>query len=266
MKNTKIKILLVVLALSFTYLNGCESNDNPQNPIFNPPSVGKKVLFEFFTNSGCIPCIPAHAYLDQINSLGGVTTNDTNIIILSFHTTNPYNQDSLYRANVTQNNARISYYEIFFNPQGRINGAESGQFSTSEWTAKFNSELSQPVSLSIGIDKTFDPVADTGTISAYLLPLSALAATDNVLHVIISESNIQYITAPNGIKEFDDVMRYMVTGSDGQAVTLAQGQTTTVNVPFTIENTWNPDECYITIFVQSVSTKQVYGVERIKVK
>jgi hypothetical protein len=266
MKNIKNIILFAVLALSFTFLNGCESNDNPQNPVFNPPSVGKKVLFEFFTNSGCYPCIPAHTYLDQIKGLGGVTSNDTNIIILSFHTTNPYSQDSLYRANVSQNNARISYYDIFFNPQGRVDGAESGQFSASAWTDKFNTELSQAVYLNIGLDKTYDPETKTGTVSAYILPASALSTTDNVIHFVISESNISYITAPNGIDKFDDVMRYMVTGSDGEPVSLANGQTTTVTKSFIIDNTWNPDECYITVFVQSTSTKQVYGVERIKVQ
>lgn len=266
MKKTITKILLVVFAVSFIYINGCESNDNPQSPVFNPPSVGKKVLFEFFTNSGCNPCVPAHNYLDQIKGLSGITSNDTNIIILSIHTTNPYPMDSLYRANVAHNNARINYYQIFFNPQGRIDGAESGQFSNSEWTTKFNTELSQPVILNVGLDRTYDPEQRTGTVSAYILPNSAITTTDNVVHFIISESNIQYITAPNGIHKFDDVMRFMVTGTDGEPISLAQGQTTTVTKPFTIDGTWNSDECYMTVFVQSTSTKQVYGVERIKIQ
>lgn len=266
MKNLKIIILFVIFASSIAFLNGCESNDSGQNPIFNPPNEGKKVLFEFFTNSGCTPCVEAHAFLDQIKALSGVTTNDTNVIILSFHTYIPYSPDSLYRANVPQNNARMVYYGITSNPRGAINGVASGDYSYEEWKAKISTELSQPVFMNVGIEKTFDPAADTGTISAYLLPSSAISTTDNVVHIVISESNIMYITAPNGIDKFDDVMRYMVTGSDGQPVSLAQGQTTTVTKPFTIENTWNQDECYITVYVQSISTKQVYGVERIKVK
>jgi hypothetical protein len=265
MRNFKI-ILFAALAAVVIGLGGCESNDNPTKPIYNPSNPEKKVLLEFFTNAGCIPCIAAHNYLDGITALSGVTINDTNVIIISFHAKYPYNQDSIYRANIEQNDGRSTYYGVLFTPQGRLNGTSTGQFSASDWTAQFNAELQTDVIIDIGIERTFDPNTGSGTVTAFVHPLTTTGTTDNVIHFIITENNVPYVTAPNGITHPDDVMRFMITGTNGEAVSLTTGQTTEVTKSFTLNNSWNQDECYITAYVQSTSTGEVFGVNRIKVK
>src|SRR5438876_1645073 len=97
----KIKYLIIIFSLSASIIYfGCESNDALPTTTNPPPRIdtAKKVLVEFFTNKGCIPCASAHHYLDEITALSGVTYNDTNVIIISTHTQYPSNGDSLYRA------------------------------------------------------------------------------------------------------------------------------------------------------------------------
>jgi hypothetical protein len=57
----------------------------------------------------------------------------------------------------------------------------------------------------------------------------------------------------------------MVTDSTGAGINLTAGSTTSYSINYGIKNTWKTDDCFIIIFVQSTSTKKVYGVERIKV-
>jgi hypothetical protein len=229
--------------------------------------VNKKVLVEFFTNAGCIPCIAAHNYLDQITGVTGATLNDTSVIIISFHTRYPSITDSLYRANIVQNDARSEYYSIGFTPQGRLDGVNMGQFSSSTWSSAINQEFKTTKYLNLLLENTFNQGNDSGQVKAAIHTVSALPSSqDNVVHVVITESNVPYITSPNGIKYPDDVMRYMITGENGEPISLTQGQTVVVNKSYGLRSNWNKDECYLTVFVQNSVSKQVFGVERIKVK
>jgi hypothetical protein len=246
---------------------GCESNDQLQPITPNPPvndTDSKKVLLEFFTNAGCNPCIAAHHYLDGITALSGVTINDTNVIIISWHTRYPYIFDSLYQANIPHNQGRSDYYGINFTPQGRLDGVTTGQFSASAWTGLLNAELQTTNFIDIDLTNTYNSGNNSGNVSAEVTLLNSIPTTDNVIHFIITESNVPYPTAPNGITNPDDVMRTMITGLNGQAITVGQG-TTTVDKTYSLNSNWNRDECYLTVFIQSTSTKQIFGVERVKV-
>jgi thiol-disulfide isomerase/thioredoxin len=261
-----LKILLLIPIVIILFLSSCQTNDNVINIRFSSPPVKKKVLVEFFTNSGCTPCVAAHGYFDRITGLTGVTSNDTNVILLSFHTKYPYILDSLYQANLIQNEARSVYYGIQYTPQCRLDGLNMGQFSESEWTAQINQELAAVNYSFITLLKNYNPNDRTGSVAVTVDVYEPVPTSDNVIHIIITESNIYYPSAPNGIDYFDDVMRTMITGDNGESINLINGQQVTVNKNFTINGNWNDNECYITVFLQSTSTKAVYGVERIKVR
>ena len=264
MKNIKY-ILILAAVLTFW---GCESNDQLVD-IYTPPpvpldTVQKKILVEFFTNAGCTPCIAAHHYLDGITALSGVTVNDTNVIILSYHTKYPYLGDIIYLANIPQNQGRSDYYGINFTPQGRLEGINMNQFSSSGWTAQMNAELNAPIFLDISLSNTYNQATDSGSVTVNISLVNAFPSTDNVLHIIITENNIPYPNAPNGITSPDDVMRNMITGLSGEPITI--GQTNSVTKPYVISPAWNEDECFVMAFVQNPTTREVFGVERVKVK
>jgi hypothetical protein len=259
MKFLKVFLIVVVSVL----IHGCESNDTTTNSVYIPEPVNKKVLVEFFTNAGCNPCVAAHGYLDEINLNAGVTINDTSVIILSYHTKYPYIFDSLYRANIPQNQGRSDYYGVNTTPQGRLNGVNMSQYSSSNWSAQINAEFKTTKYLDVTLSNTYDEALDTGTVTANINLINALPSSNNVIHMVIIENNISYVTAPNGITSPDDVMRNMITGKDGEAVTI--GQTNSISKGYSLNNNWDPLECFIIVFIQNPDTKQVFGVERIKV-
>jgi|SRR4030095_2250294 len=263
MKYLKYLTFFITAAIIIIY-SGCESNDTATNSVYIPQAVNKKVLVEFFTNSGCLPCIAAHHYFDQITSNSGATINDTSVVIISFHAKYPYIYDSLYRANTVQNDARANYYGVVATPYGSLDGVNMNQFSASNWSSQMNAEMNSTKYLNISLSNNYNTSTDSGTVTANISLVSALPSTDNVIHIIITENNISYITAPNGIKNPSDVMRYMITGSNGESVNV--GQNTTVTKNYGINSRWREGECYLTAFVQSTSTKQIFGVERIKVQ
>lgn len=253
-------IVLVFIALFFI---SCESNDNAVNSVYIPRPVNKKVLVEFFTNAGCNPCIVAHNYLDQIYYNSGVTINDTSVIVISYHTKYPYILDSLYRANIPHNQGRCDYYGVNFTPQARLNGVTMGQFSSSNWTAQINSEFNTVKYLNFSLTNNYDEQSSSGTVTAIISLANPLPASNNVIHFVIIENNVNYVTAPNGITKPNDVMRTLITGVDGEPISI--GQSNSVSKNYSINPNWNPDECYIIVFIQNPDSKQVFGVEKIKV-
>ncbi len=259
MKNLKFILIIVAAVL----IHGCESNDTTTGSVYIPQPVNKKVLVEFFTNAGCNPCVAAHGYLDEINLNAGATINDTSVIILSYHTKYPYILDSLYRANIPQNQGRSDYYVVTNTPQARLDGVNIGQYSSANWSAQINAEFKTTNYLNISLSNTYDEGLDTGTVTANLSLVNALPSSNNVIHMVIIENNISYITAPNGITSPDDVMRTMITGLNGEAVII--GQSNSISKGYSLNSNWDPQECYIIVFVQNPDTKQVFGVERIKI-
>lgn len=259
MRYFKFILLLVAAVL----IHGCESNDTSTGSVYIPQPVNKKVLVEFFTNAGCNPCVAAHGYLDQINLNAGATINDTSVIIISYHTKYPYILDSLYRANISQNQGRSDYYGINNTPQARLDGISMGQYSSSTWSAQINAEFKTTHYLDINLENTFDPGTDSGSVTANISLVNALPSSNNVIHMVIIENNVSYVTAPNGITSPDDVMRNMITGGSGEAVTI--GSNTTVTKSYVLNSRWVPEECYVVVFIQNPDTKEVFGVEKIKI-
>lgn len=267
MLNKKI-FIYIALVLGIIFYS-CESNDALKPIVTIPPSAdtnAKKIVLEFFTNSGCIPCVNAHALFNQMKDPNViVTTNDTNIYIVSIHVQYPFPPDSLYVANALQNTQRASYYGVTFTPNARLDGVNMGAFDAQLWTAEMNAELSQTIYTKITLQNNYNTSTDSGTVTANVNVINPIPTTDNVIHIYITQDSIYYPTAPNGIDWFDDVVRRMATGSAGESITLTNGNTTTFSKGYRILPAWKREHCFITVFVQSTSTKAVYGAGRIKV-
>jgi len=258
------KAIILVTASFVLCLWGCQSNDAVSTAVYIPKPVNKKVLIEVFTNSFCFPCVNADNYLDQITSVGGVTYNDTSVIPLCYHVNNPSPLDSLYQQNTQQSDERFNqYYGVYVTPTLELDGSSMGQYSASTWTALIDAEFETQKYLTVTLSNTFNGT-DSGSVTANITPAGALPTNDNVLHMVIVEDSVPYITAPNGIHYPSHVMRYMITGGGGQSVSLNANQTATITNRYGTSSRWNKDKLYIIVFVQCVSTKQVYGVERIK--
>jgi hypothetical protein len=266
MKILKLFLILIVVSATL-YISGCESNDNPTSSVYIPQPVNRKVLVEFFSNSDCRPCIDAHRYfIEPLTEQNGITKNDSSVILISFQVNFPNTADSIYAANPTENQARSNYYHVIGAPAGYLDGTYMGAFSAVEWPLEINAELMTNKYLNLSLSNTYDSLSRNGDITTNILTQTAPQTSDNVIHVVLVENKVQYISAPNHITQYEYVMRDMITDSTGAPITLSQGQTTTFTKSYTVGTRWNDNECYLVVFIQSYSTKKVYGVERIKVR
>jgi len=266
MKILKLFLILIFVS-SALYISGCESNDNPSSSVYIPQQVNRKTLFEFFSNSNCLPCINAHRYfIEPLTQQSGVTINDSSVILISFQVNFPNPADSLYWANQPENQARANYYNHPAAPAGFLDGTGMGAFSSGEWSREVNAEMMTTKFLNITLSDSYDSASRNGSVTANVLTQSSVTTTDNVIHIVLVENDVPYISAPNGITQYEYVMRDMITDSTGAPITLSQGQTTTFTQSYTVGSRWNDSECYLVVFIQSYSTKKVYGVERIKIK
>jgi hypothetical protein len=226
-------------------------------------SPTKKILVELFTNTSCVPCVDVNHYLDGIHERLGITSNDADVIIIRSHTT-LFSGDPFYEYNPVDNAARMNYYNAAsFNPRSFLLGSNLGPFSTS-WTNNLNQRLNNFRTFAIAIENNYNASNRTGNVSLKVKQESGNNVSDLVLHVAVVENNISY-NAPNGETRFNNTLRDLVTPPDGQPINITAGQTNTYDLNYSIDIIINEIETDIIVFVQSVSTKEVFAVEKIKV-
>lgn len=263
MKCLKNSLLILIAGV---LISSCESNDSPvinsNTPPVNVPT--NKVLVELFTNTSCIPCVQANQFLDAIDNLEGVTNNDTNVIIIRYHTT-LFSGDPFYLYNTTDNNARMSYYpnSAIVNPFTFLLGVFMGNYSSSPWTNKINEKLGETRPFGVTLANNYNSTSRSGTIDIAINQFSGNSISDLVYHAVLIENNIQY-AAPNGETHFNNTLRDLITPPAGQSFTINSGQTGNFNLNYSVDSEINQNNAYIVVFVQRVSTKEVLGVNRVK--
>lgn len=263
MKLNKIFLIFVLSIASFITFS-CESNDGiiPQGT--SNLTCKSKVLVEFFTNTSCIGCPVAGHYLNRINNLQGVSINDTNVVILTVHTT-MFPGDPFHLFNTVDNLCRQQYYNAgSFNPVAYTNGSIMPvPFDQNGWTSQINQYLNILNSFGINAATTFDTTSRTGTLNLQIGQFSGTQVSDLKLLIAVTESNLHY-NAPNGETDFNNIMRALITPGGGQNINIIPGQSINVTKNYTIDSRLILANCKLVIFVQSFSSKEVFGVESIR--
>ncbi len=263
----KYFIRSLIICIAAGYFFSCESNDNPASEKNTPPVnvPANKILVELFTNTSCIPCVEANQYLDAVDELQGVTNNDTNVIIVRYHTT-LFAGDPFYLYNTTDNDARMSYYpnSAIVNPFTFLLGIFMGNYSSAAWTNKLNEKLGETRSFGVVLANSYNGSSRSGTLGIAINQLSGNSISDLVYHAVLVENGIQY-NAPNGETHFNNTMRDLITPTAGQPFTVNSGQTSNFNLGYNVASEINQNNAYIVVFIQRVSTREVLGVERVKV-
>lgn len=222
-----------------------------------------KILVEIFTNTSCIPCVETNRYFDDIYDLLGITSNDASVVIIRTHTT-LFAGDPFYLYNTTDNSARMIYYNAAaVNPRTFLLGTNMGSFNASAYTNKLNEKLGSLRTYAIALNNTYNPASRSGNISIRIKQISGPVVNDLVYHLAVTENELIY-AAPNGETRFENTLRDLVTPPDGQAFTISPGQTNSYAHSYSIDNVINDLHVDLTVFVQSVSTKEVFAVEKIR--
>lgn len=258
-------ILIILISISVFIFHSCESNDSPLSNNTPPPQnvPTNKVLVELFTNTSCIPCVEANQYLDAIKNLQGITNNDTNIIIIRYHTT-LFAGDPFYLYNEADNNARMSYYpnSAIVNPRTFLLGTFMGNYSSAPWTNKLNEKLIASRPLAITLVNSYDTTARSGNLTVNITQPQGVNYTDLVYHIAISENEIPY-AAPNGETHFNNTFRKFITPAAGQTFEIGSGQTISFNKSYNIASAINQHKTELVAFVQISGTKEILAVEKV---
>jgi hypothetical protein len=228
-------------------------------------SSNNKVLIEMFTNTSCIPCVPANTYLDRIHNLEGVTNNDAEVVLIRIHST-LYPNDPFYLFNTAANDARQNYYNGgVFNPMAFLNGTFMSNYNANTWTGLINNAFGSLSSFAIGYNNSYDAGSRSGTVSVNAHMLSGSQVSDLVLHVALTEDGLLY-NAPNGETHFENVLRDLITPGGGQSVSVSPGQPASFTFNYSVNSQINDQNASLVMFLQSVSTKKVYAVEYRKIR
>jgi hypothetical protein len=259
---TVTKLFYAILICLPIFLYSCESNDNIVYQTTKDTTVVNKTLVELFTNTSCIPCVSANTFLDGIKHCTGITNNDTNVIIIRYHST-IFPNDPFYLFNPAPNFARQQYYNALTNPRGYMMGTYMGAFDAATWINSINQKLASTNLMDISFTINYDTASRNGSLAIQVKQSGGTTQTDLVIHIAVTESELYY-NASNGETEFDNTLRDLITGTNGESITVTSGQTTNLNHNFSIMNGIDIPNTEIIIFVQNTSTKEIFGVNKHK--
>jgi len=258
-------LYLSILALTF-FIYSCESNDSiVAIKTDTTKSAKSKVLVELFTNTSCVPCVATNNYIDGIMNHTGVTYNDDSVIIIRVHSS-VFNGDPFYLFNQPVNNARQQFYNAWIsNPRTFLDGTLLGTtLNIPVFTAAINARLLLSNNFNISVNTTYDTSTRNVSLDMEVGQITGdTARSDIVLHAAVLENGLYY-QGSNGETNFDNVMRDLATGVNGQALTISPGQLADIDNNFTLMTGINPANVDIVVFVQSTTTKEVLGVTKKK--
>jgi hypothetical protein len=216
----------------------------------------RNVLVEMFTNSHCSVCPGAHAAIDAYSS---TSPNASRVRYIYYHTTFPYSDDPLSLANTTEPNARNSYYNgPTSTPNTFFDGTNQGR-TYSSFAANLDARMAatSPLDIQLSGSKNGQSV----TVTAAISQTGTISQNDLVVHMIAVE-NVTYV-GRNGVSPQNFVVRKMITPIAGDPIVLNAGSAKQVMHSATLTNVVTMNFAGVVVFVQSVSTKEVYQSEYI---
>lgn len=214
----------------------------------------RTVLLEEFTSVTCKPCTTATPI---INSL--IEQKQGRVVSIRYHMNFPSEGDPWYEANTQHNGARAQYYTVQSLPYGRLDGAVNVSV-TSEGDVfdKAEDRLSQQSPILLEVTQTREGNQANVRVKA---TAGADLSDGHRLHVVALESHIHDERFQGGKwnneKDFEDVMRTLVTGSEGAEFAIASEDVKELTFQYTIGEGWQANQMYVVAFVQNDFTKQI---------
>jgi hypothetical protein len=212
------------------------------------------VLIEEATNASCGPCAVYNPAFDAL-----ISQNRDKVTAIKYHWYFP-GYDPMYNHNQSENLARVSYYGISGVPTAVIDG-NSFQGSPSQVNqSKIDNAYAVPSPFNIYVHHQLSNNEDT------IFTTTLIEATDDVsgslyAHVAVIEKHIHFNSAPgsNGEKDFYDVMKKMLPGSNGTAIPniMGPGDYVILEYSWPLANVYDINELGVVSFVQNNSGKNV---------
>lgn len=211
------------------------------------------VVVEEFSSVTCKPCTTATHVLNDL-----VSEKGANVVTIRNHINwppvpNPYS--------TSESEGRKSFYEVVSIPQGRLDGTTVKVTDKNEVFTRAEDRLT--ISAPLKID-----VTQTSVEGGFNVEVKVISSADwnsggsYVLHVVaiqrrIHDETILQIPGNNGETFLPDVMRKMITGTEGAEFTIESEASKTMNYSYQLGSGWQADEMYVVAFVQDDNSKEV---------
>lgn len=210
------------------------------------------VVVEIATGTWCYYCPGAAMGADDL------VANGHDVAVVEYHDGDPF-------AN-SYSNARISYYNVSGFPTAKFDGiltVVGGNHTQSMYGAylpKVNYRESIPSSFNLMIFG--EPTGADYDIMVVANKAAPAASTNMVLHFVLTESHIAYNW--QGMSEVNFVERIMVPNQNGTSLDFSGGDTQIIDLSFTMNGSWVPEQCELVAFIQDTDNKEILQGTKVK--
>ncbi len=209
-----------------------------------------EVLVEVGTGTGCPYCPGAAMGLHDLYNNGDPVAG------IEYHN---YNSSDPF--NTVEAPIRCSYYGISGYPTAQFDGEYNEVVGGSNSSTMYGSYL--PIvnsrmqeQTSFAVDITGDNTGDLYNIKVTVDKIAAYAGTNIVIHFALTETDIPYNW--QGMSTVDFTQRLMIPDAYGTAVTFPSNSSTVeLELSFTFDNTWVPENCELISWLQDNDNKHV---------
>ncbi|MDO9069389.1 MAG: hypothetical protein Q7W05_13145, partial [Deltaproteobacteria bacterium] len=210
------------------------------------------VVAEDFTGTWCQYCPAAANGLDQI-----YTESPDSLLVLAYHYGDPYQTTETYNRIVYYGDMIPGYPTVAFDGLDTMVGSSGSGASYTNYDYyrpifDAHKTVTSPFEMTIGLI-SYDLTARTGT--AEIKIKNTGAAMESVtFHFVVVERAIPEIW--QGMTQVDFVVRDMIPDENGEAISIAAGDSLTLTRNYTIGASWNIYKCQWVGFIQR-STKEI---------
>ncbi|MFO8144207.1 MAG: Omp28-related outer membrane protein [Candidatus Syntrophosphaera sp.] len=159
----------------------------------------------------------------------------------------------------TYSNARNSFYGVtgyptaYFDGLNPVVGGSSNQSMYSSYLPRVTARLNVESHYNISALGSQD--GDEYSVMVTVTKPEADTNTNVKLHAVLTESNIPFTWFNQTTVE--NVNRLMIPDQNGTAITLGTGESTSVNLTFTPNASWNLANCEMVFFLQNMTSKEI---------
>ncbi len=217
--------------------------------------IKKHILFEHFTNAGCIPCAAQNPIFDTAI----LVKHFSYVKHCEYHADWP-GTDPMNAYNASDVAARVSYYGVTGVPNIKMSGNKYSGSPVNVTVKMTQDAASVPSPLQVKVRESSNGISRNVKVTVYTL--SPLPAGSYKVRTAVAESVKNYTSAPgtNGEKIFKDVFRKMLPNTSGDnftpATTSGDSIIFTYNYNLDLVN-WDTTKIYTMAWVQEETSKEV---------